>query len=188
MWITCSDEGVRMPSNSEPSANADASAPSVDAGRLASVISPLRRALLTATRESERLPDIPDTQIEIVRALPRGTVSSPGQLADTLGLNRSTVSNLLAAMERSGLIARRARADDRRGVEILASATALAWFDRFDAISAAIVSDAVSALDPAEIAALDAAIPALEHLRDALIERRRTTPSTLTPDSRKEAE
>jgi len=177
-----------MPSSREPSADAGESGPVFDAGRLASLISPLRRALLTAARESEHLPDIPDAQIEIVRALPRGTVTSPSRLADALGLNRSTVSNLLAAMERSGLIARRTNSDDRRGVEILASATALAWFERFDAASAAIVSDAVGALDPAEIAALDAAIPALEHLRDALIERRSAALAPLTPDSRKETE
>jgi len=64
---------------------------SFDAARLAAVISPLRRALLAAAREQEGLPDIPDAQIEIIRALPRGTVAAPGELAETLGLGRSTI-------------------------------------------------------------------------------------------------
>jgi DNA-binding MarR family transcriptional regulator len=150
-----------------------------DAARLAAVISPLRRALLAAAREREALPDIPDAQIEVIRALPRGTVTSPSDLARSLGLNRSTISNLLAAMERSGLVARRPRADDRRHVEVVASADALGYFERFDAASAAIVSRAASALTPAELAALDAAVPVLERLRDVLVEQRRDAASVI---------
>lgn len=145
----------------------------LEAGRLAAVISPLRRALLAAAREREGLPDIPDAQIEVIRALPRGAVSSPSGLADALGLGRSTVSNLLAAMERSGLITRRARTDDRRQVDVLASADALDFSDRFDQASAAIVAEAAASLAPEERTALEAAVPALERLCDALVARRR---------------
>jgi DNA-binding MarR family transcriptional regulator len=148
-----------------------------DAARLAAVVSPLRRALLAAAREREALPDIPDAQVEVIRALPHGTVSSPSELARSLGLNRSTVSNLLAAMERSGLIARRARADDRRQVDVVASAQALGYFERFDAAGADIVSAAASALTPSELAALGAAVPVLERLRDLLVEQRRDAAS-----------
>lgn len=146
---------------------------SFDAGRLAAVISPLRRALLAAAREREGLPDIPDAQVEVIRALPRGTVASPSGLADTLGLGRSTVSNLLAVMERSGLVARRPRTDDRRQVDVVASAEALGYFERFDRASAAIVADAAASLSPEELAALDAAVPVLERLRDVLVAQRR---------------
>jgi len=144
---------------------------SFDAARLAAVISPLRRALLAAARAQEDLPDIPDAQIEIIRALPRGVVAAPGELAETLGLGRSTISNLLAAMERSGLIARRPRSDDRRGVEVVASAAALGYFDRFDRASEAIVTDAAASLSADDLAALAAAVPALEKLRDVLVDR-----------------
>lgn len=145
---------------------------SLDAARLAAVISPLRRALLTAARHREQLPDLPDSHIEVIRALPRGTVRSPGELSALLGLNRSTVSNLLTAMERAGLVARRTRDDDRRHVEVVASAEALTLFDRFDAASADLVSAAATDLSPAERAALAAAVPALEHLRELLISQR----------------
>ena len=142
------------------------------AGRLAAVVSPLRRALLAAAREREGLPDIPDAQIEVLRALPRGTMASPGGLAEALGLGRSTISNLLASMERAGLIARRTRTDDRRQVDVVASAEALSYFDRFDRASSEIVADAAASLSAEHRAALEAAVPALESLRDALVARR----------------
>ena len=144
-----------------------------DAGRLAAVVSPLRRALLAAAREREGLPDIPDAQIEVLRSLPRGAVASPGGLAESLGLGRSTISNLLASMERAGLVARRARTDDRRQVDVVASAEALGYFDRFDHASATIVADAAASLSAEDRAALEAAVPALERLRDALVDQRR---------------
>ncbi|WP_328395967.1 MarR family transcriptional regulator [Nocardia sp. NBC_00416] len=140
----------------------------LDPARLAAVISPLRRTLLTAARAVERLPEIPDAQIEIIRALPRGSVTTSGELAGRLGLSRSTVSNLLTAMEASGLIERRPRPGDRRRIEIRTTARARDLFDRFDLASSALVTDAAATLDPADRAALAAALPALEHLREAL--------------------
>lgn len=152
---------------------------SVDASRLAAVISPLRRALLGATRERAGLPDIPDAQIEVIRALPRDTTSTPGELAARLGLGRSTISNLLAAMERAELVVRRPRADDRRAVDVSASPEALRYFDTFDRTAAEIVADAAASLPPEHRAALTAALPALEGLRDALVVARgRTQPET----------
>ncbi|GAA1973047.1 MarR family winged helix-turn-helix transcriptional regulator [Microbacterium pumilum] len=156
-----------------------------DSARLASVISPLRRVLLASVRAAERLPEIPDAQIEVVRALPRGVVSSPGELAERLGLSRPTVSNLLTTMEARGLIARRPAADDRRRVEVLASARALALFERFDEASAELVGEATASLTDADRGALAAAVPALEHLRDALATRH---PKSESPHTRKEAE
>jgi DNA-binding MarR family transcriptional regulator len=144
----------------------------LDAGRLAAVVSPLRRALLAAAREREGLPDIPDAQVEVLRALPRGTVASPGGLAESLGLGRSTISNLLAAMERAGLIARRRGTDDRRQVDVVASAEALGYFDRFDLASTEIVAAAAASLSAHDVAVLEAALPALERLRDALVAQR----------------
>ncbi|MEU1971307.1 MarR family transcriptional regulator [Microbacterium sp. NPDC019599] len=161
----------------------------VDAARLAAVISPLRRTLLSATRASAHLPDIPDAQIEIVRALPRGVTRTPGELAELLGLGRSTVSNLLTLMEERGLVQRRAVPGDRRRVDVTATAKALGLFERFDAASAALVAGGAQRLDAGERAVLTAALPVLERLRDALDEERRATASrTSTHSPRKEAE
>lgn len=153
-----------------------------DPARLAAVISPLRRTLLAAARAAEHLPEIPDAQIEVIRALPGGTVATSGELAARLGLNRSTVSNLLTAMEAAGLVARRQHTGDRRRVEIVATAKALDLFDRFDLASATLVDAAAATLPAGDRAALAAALPALERLRDALAARYSATPEPATPN------
>ncbi|MFH8252633.1 MarR family winged helix-turn-helix transcriptional regulator [Microbacterium sp. B2969] len=159
----------------------------LDAARLSALVSPLRRTLLGAARAAERLPDIPDAQVEVIRALPRGAAHSPGELAALLGLSRSAVSNLLAAMEKRGLVTRRAKTGDRRQVEVVATPTAHGLFDRFDAASVALVGAAAADLDPADRDVLAAAIPALERLRDALAARRRPETSPI-PDHATETE
>ncbi|MBV7705426.1 MarR family transcriptional regulator [Nocardia nova] len=140
----------------------------LDPARLASVISPLRRSLLSAARAAERLPEIPDAQIEIVRALPPGTVSTSSEVAERLGLSRPTVSNLLTVMEANGLIERRPRPGDRRHVEIATTARAHDLFARFDQASGALITAAAASLAPEDRAALATALPALERLREAL--------------------
>jgi len=145
----------------------------LDVARLSGLISPLRRSLLRAARAAEQLPDIPDAQIEVLRALPAGTTRSPVELADDLSLNRTTVSNLLKSMEAAGLVSRATDAADRRRVEVRASAEAHRLLERFDTASAALVGDALADLAPADAAALASALPALERLRDTLQERSR---------------
>lgn len=143
-----------------------------DPARLAAVISPLRRTLLAAARSAEHLPEIPDAQIEIIRALPRGTAATPGELAERLDLSRSTVSNLLRAMESAGLVTRTPHTDDRRQVQVCVSAKALDLFERFDRAGAALVADAAATLPAADRRALAAALPTLERLRDAIAAQR----------------
>lgn len=145
----------------------------LDVARLSGLISPLRRSLLRAARAAEHLPDLPDAQVEVLRALPVDTARSPVELAEDLSLNRTTVSNLLKSMEAGGLVTRATDAADRRRVEVRASAEAHRLLERFDAASASLVGDALSALGPADAAALAAALPALERLRDTLQERSR---------------
>lgn len=140
----------------------------LDAARLAAVISPLRRALLAATRAEAGLPELSDAQIDVLRTLPRGTSRGPAQIAAQLRLQRSTVSNLLGAMEADGLIERGPDPSDGRRVVVRASAEALSLFDRFDAVNTALVTRVGRGLDDADRAALDAALPALERLCAAL--------------------
>ncbi len=92
--------------------------PSDAARRLSAEIGPFRRALLTTARRSGDLPDIPDAQIEVLRRLDADGWSSPTTLGRALGLARSTVSNLVAAMERDGLVERRLARGDGRSTEV----------------------------------------------------------------------
>ncbi|MFF2277406.1 MarR family winged helix-turn-helix transcriptional regulator [Agromyces sp. NPDC058126] len=155
----------------QPETPAPLATPTPALARLNLVVSPLRRALLAAARAAEGLPDIPDAQIEVLRAIPGGVRSSPGELAEQLGLSRSTVSNLLRSMESAGLVERVAQAGDGRRVEVRATTRALELLVRFDEASAVIVGDALAELEPAERDALAAALPALERLR-GVVERR----------------
>jgi DNA-binding MarR family transcriptional regulator len=138
------------------------------AARLGSLISPLRRSLLRVARSAEHLPEIPDAQIEVLRALPAGRESSPGELADELGLRRPTISNLLRDMERANLVTRRSATDDRRRVVVAASDRALDLLARFDRASADVLAEVLGRLSAHDRRALDAALPALERLRDAV--------------------
>lgn len=135
-----------------------------DAARFAAVISPLRRALLAATRSEARLPELSEAQIDVIRALPRGATRGPAEVATMLRLSRSTVSNLLGAMEADGLVERGPDPSDGRRVVVRASDRALELFDRFDAANASLVARATAALDDDEREALGAALPALERL------------------------
>lgn len=136
----------------------------LDAARLAAVISPLRRALLAATRAEARLPELSDAQIDVIRALPRGVSRGPAEIAERLRLSRPTVSNLLTAMEGDGLVERTPAPSDGRRVVVRSSPMALDLFDRFDAANSALAAQATAKLDPDETAALAAAIPVLERL------------------------
>lgn len=140
----------------------------LDPSRLTRLISPLKRTLLRAARQADGLPDIPDAQIEVLRALPAGSALSPGELAARLQLKPSTISNLLGAMADAGLITRTPAEHDRRSSEVRASARALELLRRFDQTSDAILGKALALIDPVELAALAAALPALERLQGAL--------------------
>lgn len=141
----------------------------VDPARLAGVISPLRRALLAAARAAGDLPEIPDSQIQIIRALPDGVALAPSDLADALRLDRSTVSNVLAAMRRAGLIERRPDAADGRRVLVSTSERARALFAAYDRASTRILGASLAALPAQDARAIETALPALERLLDALL-------------------
>lgn len=140
----------------------------LDAARLAAVISPLRRALLAATRAEAGLPELSEAQIDVLRTLPRGVRRGPAEISAVLRLSRPTVSNLLGTMETEGLIERGPDPSDGRRVVVRASERALDLFDRFDAVNSALVARVGLALDDADRAALGAALPALERLCAAL--------------------
>lgn len=136
--------------------------------RLTRVISPLKRTLLRAARQADGLPDIPDAQVEVLRALQSRATLSPGELASRLQLKPSTISNLLGAMADAGLISRKPAERDRRSSDVRASPKAVELLQRFDEASDAILGQALALIDEDERAALAAALPALEHLQVAL--------------------
>jgi DNA-binding MarR family transcriptional regulator len=132
------------------------------------MLGPLRRAVLRATRAAEGLPDLPDTYIEILRAVAGSPDISPRAIADRLGLARPTVSNLIQRMKREGLLNLVRNADDARVVHVTVTDVAAGLLSRYDAASERIVSAALDQLAARERSAVTAAMPALTQLHAIL--------------------
>ncbi|WP_051872280.1 MarR family winged helix-turn-helix transcriptional regulator [Streptomyces sclerotialus] len=141
---------------------ADTGHVAIELGRL---LGPLRRAVLRATRNAEGLPDLPEAQIELLRALaaaPEGL--APREAAARLRIAPSTVSNLVRAMTAAGLVQRVPHPHNLRTVTLTASAEALRLLERYDSASTATLARASDELPPTDRAALTAALPALSRL------------------------
>ncbi|MFE6689445.1 MarR family winged helix-turn-helix transcriptional regulator [Streptomyces sp. NPDC057743] len=133
-------------------------------GRL---IGPLRRALLR-TRRAADLPDLPEAQIELLRALAEAGPLSPRQAADRLRLAPSTISNLVRTMTTTGLVERKPSATDLRTVDLIATPTALEMLHTYDRTSTAALHRALANLAPDNREAIEHALPALAELLTAL--------------------
>ncbi|GGV67282.1 hypothetical protein GCM10010277_75800 [Streptomyces longisporoflavus] len=139
------------------------------AARLGGLLGPLRRAVLRATRNAEGLPDLPEAQIELLRALsssPEGL--SPGAAAARLRVAPSTVSNVVRAMAAERLVERVRPEHDQRTVVLTASGEAQELLQRYDRASTTALAQVVEGLPDADRLALDRALPALDRLVAAL--------------------
>ena len=117
------------------------------------------------------MPDLPDSHIEVMRALADKPSMSPGVLAAHLNLARSTVSNLIKAMVDAGLVERSISSNDLRGANLTASPKALRLLTEYDAVSSQVLSDALDELTDDSRRALSAAIPALTDITEILSRR-----------------
>ncbi|MFL5996378.1 MAG: MarR family winged helix-turn-helix transcriptional regulator [Streptomyces sp.] len=133
-------------------------------GRL---VGPLRRAILR-TRRTADLPDLPEAQIELLRALAEAGPLSPRQAADRLRLAPSTISNLVRAMTTAGLIEREPSTTDLRTVALAASPSALELLHTYDRTSTAALHRALADLTPDSREAIEHALPALAELLTVL--------------------
>ncbi|MGA5205615.1 MarR family winged helix-turn-helix transcriptional regulator [Streptomyces variegatus] len=138
---------------------------------LGRLIGPLRRAVLLRTRRSADLPDLPEAQIELLRALSDAGALPPREVATRLRVAPSTVSNLVRAMTAAGLVERKPSSTDLRTVTLVASPHALDLLSRYDRVSAEALRRALAALPPDSRQAIDEALPALTELIEALEEQ-----------------
>ncbi|KJK37270.1 ArsR family transcriptional regulator [Streptomyces variegatus] len=138
---------------------------------LGRLIGPLRRAVLLRTRRSAELPDLPEAQIELLRALSDAGALPPREVATRLRVAPSTVSNLVRAMTAAGLVERKPSSTDLRTVTLVASPHALDLLSRYDRVSAEALRRALAALPPDSRQAIDEALPALTELIEALEEQ-----------------
>jgi DNA-binding MarR family transcriptional regulator len=146
------------------------------AARLGRLIGPLRRAVLRS-RHAENLPDLPEAQIELLRALQQAGTSTPSSISTHLRIAPSTVSNLVREMTDKGLVLRSPSATDLRHVHLSLTPTAADMLDRYDRVSTAALRTAMQSLSPQRRKALEACLPAIADLITALTEQRDDSPS-----------
>ncbi len=140
------------------------------AAALARELGPMHRALLRAARDFDVAGGLPDAQIAVLRTLRADGELTTSELASSLGLATSTISNLSKRMVQEGLIVRTPVAEDGRSTALAISERALELLGVHDAQSAELVDAALAALTDGERRALKDAIPAMRRLRALLAE------------------
>lgn len=139
------------------------------AAGLGGLLGPLRRAVLRSTRNAEGLPDLPEAQIELLRALSTSAEGlSPSSAAALIRVAPSTVSNLARSMSAPRLVERIRPEYDQRTVVLTASAEALQLLKRYDRASSAALSSVIEELSDDDRVALEQSLPALGRLVAAL--------------------
>ncbi|MCC9311087.1 MarR family transcriptional regulator [Kitasatospora sp. RB6PN24] len=138
------------------------------ASELSRLLGPLRRAVMRASRSAAGLPDLPEAQIELLRALAAEGPLSPRTVAQRLRIAPSTVSNLVKTMVAAGLVSRDPDPGDLRAVVLTPSAAALDLLDRYDRTSSAALAHAIDQLPAGERDTLAASLPILAELVTAL--------------------
>ena len=150
---------------------------------VADAVSRLRRAMRRAARAqgSGGLPGgLSVAQLEFLSCLAENPGARPGQLARLLRLAPSSVATLVHALARDGLIERIGGVADRRTAVLSLTEAGATVVASWQQVNAAIVTVAVSRMEPASRAALEQALPALGELTgavDALADEAQTGPS-----------
>ncbi len=136
---------------------------------LSGLLRPLQRSLLRIARTEESLPDLPNAQVEVLRALVEGGPQGTVELSRRVGVTSSTLSNLLRTMDKRGLVARaRGGGEDQRRVAVHITAAARDLLDRYDASTSGTIDRALAAMPAAERETIENALPALRHLVEVL--------------------
>jgi DNA-binding MarR family transcriptional regulator len=139
---------------------------------IADVVSRLRRAMRRAARAAGRDGTLPGglsvAQLELLSCLADNPGARPGQLARLLRLAPSSVATLVHGLTRAGLVSRTGGQPDRRTASLTLTPDGSATVDRWQTINERIVQAAITSLEVDSREALDAALPGLRELTDAV--------------------
>ncbi len=128
----------------------------------------LRRAVRRRTRERVDLPALPPAQVELLRAVQDSPGIGVAAVARQLRLADNSVSTLVRTAIADGHVRRSPDPADRRAARLELTDAAHERLRRWRAARADVVDAALARLDPADHAALEAALPALHRLLDAV--------------------
>jgi DNA-binding MarR family transcriptional regulator len=129
------------------------------AARLRLVVGRLHRRIRIDGRES-----IPPLQLSALVTVEQHGPLRLSELARREAVTAPTMSRVLAALDEQGLVVRTVDPDDARGVLITLSERGAAALNEVRSHRTALVARRLARLDDAQLAALYAALPALEAL------------------------
>lgn len=133
----------------------------IDAARLRMAIARLSRRL-----RRHQLAGLTATQVSALSTIDRSGPLRLSDLAAVEGVAPSTLTRLVAALEERRYVQRAAVAGDARASEVAITVPGREVLDRIRRESTTALAGSLALLDPAELAALAAALPALERLGD----------------------
>jgi DNA-binding MarR family transcriptional regulator len=148
-------------------ARGEAAGPEPEEG-LAEGIARLRRALRRGARAADPVNTLAVAQLELLAALAEHPGSRPGQLARRLNMRANTVTTIVNALSERGMLERAASADDKRSVELTVTEAGRQAVLSWQAVNAAVLHEALSALTARQRRALATAVPALDALARAI--------------------
>jgi DNA-binding MarR family transcriptional regulator len=134
--------------------------PSTEVERLALVVGRLNRRMQIATGGLSH---------GLLSALATVTKQGPLRLSDLAQLEQvsaPSITRTIAELETRGLVVRRPDPDDGRASLLEAADAGIAAIQDARATRAHVVAELLERLDPADVAAIVAALPALERLTD----------------------
>jgi DNA-binding MarR family transcriptional regulator len=141
------------PTGTEPAA------PEIDVARLRSAIMRLSRRL-----RKHDLADLTPTQLSALATVARDGPIKLGDLAAAERIAPSTLTRLVSALEDRGYLARGPVPGDARASMVSVTEAGTTVLMRIKRETTALLTDSLRGLPPDQLAALAAALPALEHL------------------------
>jgi DNA-binding MarR family transcriptional regulator len=131
------------------------------------VVGRLARRFNALTRGSGMTP----AQLSALGVIAREGPLRLSELAAIERMNPTMLSRVVAALDEAALVRRRTDPDDRRAGLIEVTASGRRTHDRLRAERGRVLMAGLERLSPSDVAAVEAALPALEALTDALARR-----------------
>jgi DNA-binding MarR family transcriptional regulator len=137
-------------------------APAIDVTRLRVAIARLSRRL-----RKHELAGLTPTQLSALATVEQAGPLRLGDLAAAERIAPSTLTRLVSVLEDRGYVERRAVPGDARAWTLVVTSRGHEVLDRIRQENTALLADSLLTLSPDQLAALSAALPALEQLADA---------------------
>jgi DNA-binding MarR family transcriptional regulator len=137
------------------------------AARLRAIVGKLSRRFNALARGS----GLTQSQLSALGVIARQGPIRLSDLAEIESMNPTMVSRIVAALDEAGLVRRRTDPEDRRSGLLEVTASGRRTHDRLRTERGRALTQGLEALDASDAATIEAALPALEHLVDAMSRR-----------------